>query len=51
MEQGAAIKFCVKLKKAAAETSVMLKSIYMKNVYLEEECLNGINGSKEVLRN
>jgi hypothetical protein len=30
MEQRAAIKFCVKLKKTATETSEMLKSPYSK---------------------
>jgi transposase len=34
MEQRAAIKFCVKLKKAATETFEMLKSAY------GEECLS-----------
>jgi hypothetical protein len=33
MEQGAEIKFCVKLKKTATETFKMLKSVY------GEECL------------
>jgi hypothetical protein len=34
MEQRAAIKFCVKLKKAATETFEMLRSVY------SEECLS-----------
>jgi hypothetical protein len=41
MEQRAAIKFCVRLKKTAIETFEMLKSAY------GEECLNGIKGSKK----
>jgi hypothetical protein len=38
MEQGAAIKFCVKLKKAAAETFEMFKTTY------DEECLSRTSG-------
>jgi hypothetical protein len=34
MEQGAAIKYCVKLKKTATETFEMLKNVY------GEECFS-----------
>jgi hypothetical protein len=47
MEQRAAIKFCVKLKKTTTETFEMLKSSYGKNAYREQVCLNGIKGSKK----
>jgi hypothetical protein len=44
MEQIAAIKFCVKLKKTATE---MLKSTYGKNVYLDQVHLNDIKCLKK----
>jgi hypothetical protein len=47
MEQRTAIKFCVKLKKTASEAFEMLKCAYMKNVYQEQVCLNGIKGLKK----
>jgi hypothetical protein len=45
MEQRAAIKVCVKLKKTATETFEMLKSAYGENVYQEQVCSNGMKGS------
>jgi hypothetical protein len=43
MGQKAGIKFCVKLKKTATETSEMLESVYGE----EQVCLKGIIGSKK----
>jgi hypothetical protein len=40
----AANKFCVKLKKTAAETFQMLKRHMVRNFYREQLCLNGVKG-------
>jgi hypothetical protein len=42
MEQRAAIKFCVKLKKTDTETLKCWKVRAVKNAYRERMCLNGI---------
>jgi hypothetical protein len=48
MEQRAAIKFYVKLKKTATKTFEMLYVPTVKNVYREQVCLNGIKSSKNL---
>jgi hypothetical protein len=47
MEQRVAIKFCVKLKKTATERFKFWKVHMVKNVYLEQVCLDSIKGSEK----
>jgi hypothetical protein len=48
MEQTGEIKFCVKIKKTATETFVILKSAYGEECLSRSSLLNGIKCSKNL---